>query len=137
MVTILIAGCSNETTVDEDNDKRGDIVYSYRTAYIGDNAKVAQIVDIFYGPYESIALQTNQAPYELNIYLEELPTDESEMNYKNSLILSLIKNAGIVTIHAEDQTFSTVREDVESILKYDPIEVHDNEELFIELYEKI
>ncbi|MGE4354377.1 MAG: M56 family metallopeptidase [Oscillospiraceae bacterium] len=92
-------------------------LFAYRTAYVGDNSAVANIVYLLTFPsdvaYDHIALQTDSEPYGVDVYFSVTPkvkaaydTSEPEkiaVFRKNACImLSLIENADRVTFYLDD-----------------------------------
>lgn len=100
-------------------DSASDLLESYRTEYIGDAPKVSAIAQNL--PYpagyscSSIALQTEEEPYELKVFLKgDSEVQEQEFRECAAIAFDLVGNMGAVSFYrAQTETVlaSFVRED--------------------------
>ena len=94
LLLILFTFCGNKQKTEKE---RTDILYSYKTEYVGDASKVIDIVySLEYGKEtkpNGIEIESKQETYGLKIYLEGKESIDEEKLFKNSVVIfSLIGN---------------------------------------------
>ncbi len=112
-------------------------LFEYRTAYVGDNSAVGNIVSLLEFStdvkYDHIELQTSAEPYGVDVYFNVTPevkaaydASEPDNNFRVNacIMLSLIENADHITFYLDDGSenkdgFVFTREWAESIVGVD------------------
>ncbi|HHX61957.1 MAG TPA: DUF4825 domain-containing protein, partial [Epulopiscium sp.] len=110
--TSLLIGCSDNQEVQEESliESQADILYDYKTPYIGDNSKVGNILSNLNFPegyrYESMALFTDAQPYKLQVNLitdNESGFPRSKFEFLSAVIFSLIGNLDEIQYTPKDE----------------------------------
>lgn len=119
VATICLLSNPKEKTDTSYEHPNAEQLFEYRTAYVGDNSAVGNIVSLLGFPtdvkYDHIELQTSAEPYGVNVYFSVTPKvkaayhtsepDHIDVFRENACIMfSLIGNADKVTFRLDDGT---------------------------------
>lgn len=124
LVTLVsLTGC-DASSQDRDVPSRAESLWSSRVQYLGDNSRVAALVqEVGPAPEGSytISLQTAKPPYALTLDFERLPKpfEATDFSEPATLLLALVSNLGEVSVTAGGQAYSLTAAAASQDLGYD------------------
>ena len=124
LIGVALTGCGTSTSDTSDTSSTAQSLWSARSAYVGDNSRVAALVhEVGPGPEGSysIVLQTAKPPYAMTVALAELdkPFDRTDFSGKATLLLGLVANLDKVSVTSGEHAYSLTAADASKELGYD------------------
>jgi hypothetical protein len=124
VLAMMLSGCASPSSEQSDPSARAQSLWSARTDFVGDNARVIALADdAGFGPEGSfsLSLQTQQAPYGLTVAFDSLdkPFDDVDFRSNATLMLGLVANLDKVSVTSDDQIYSLTASDASTALGFD------------------
>lgn len=126
---LIFTGCQKNTNIKNQEEEKFQAYYNSRIQYIGENSKVAELLDIIgvgsLGEY-NIALKTDSEPYGLTINYTNLKNEGDEAKFKNLerieyayFALALIENLNVIDINYKGYNFHLTTDEANKFIQGD------------------
>ncbi|WP_158274470.1 DUF4825 domain-containing protein [Cellulomonas sp. WB94] len=124
LIAVTLGGCAPSGAEKSDPPNRVQSLWSARTDFVGDSSRVAELADqAGFGPAGtySLALQTKQAPYAMTVAFDHLdkPFDDVDFSANATLMLGLVSNLDMVSVTADDHSYSLTASAASTSLGFD------------------
>jgi hypothetical protein len=124
VVAVTLTGCASLRAGESDSPDRALALWSARTEFVGDNSRVADLVDrTGFGPAGtySLSLQTQRSPYAITVAFDHLDKafDDIDFTMDASLMLGLVENLDQVSVTLGSHSYSLTADDASAELGYD------------------
>lgn len=140
-IAVLLGGCS--TPNDEKSDPPGGAqsLWADRTDFVGDNSRVAALVDhTGFGPAGTYALslQSKQTPYSITVAFDHLdkPFVDIDFSAEATLVLGLVANLDAVTVTSDDSAYALTASEASAALGFDVKELGRDQTMLAEYLDR-
>jgi hypothetical protein len=121
---LVLIACSGQDQAELDAAGRADRLWSSRTPYVGDNARVLALLgEVGFGQQGTYttSLQTEKPPYGLTVELRRLEKPFPDVDFRDSatLVLGLVANLDHIDITFGAQSFTLAAAEISGELGYD------------------
>lgn len=140
LVVLATAACGG-TQPQEDVGARADALWSSRAPYVGDNSRMAELVEaVGVGPVGGygLELQKAQPPYALTVELErpDKPFADTDLSSEATLLLGLTGDLDTVTFTAGPDRYSLTADAASGDLGYDVKRLGQEEQALVAFLEE-
>lgn len=124
LIGVALSGCGTSTSEQSDASSKAQSLWSARSAYVGDNSRVAALAsEVGLGSEGSfsIVLQTAKPPYAMTVAFTRLdkPFDRTDFSGQATLLLGLVANLDEVSVTSGEHVYALTAAGASEQLGYD------------------
>ena len=104
-------------------------IFQYKGAYVGDNSAVGHILNETADEVESFRLKTEQEPYGIEVFFDEVENQERLIKRQATTIFSLVQNVEWMIFHINGSETKVTRDEVNGWYERDVTNIESQKEL--------